>query len=208
MKINDNIEITNENNLDLMKRYSDKYFDLAIVDPPYGIGISKNPVRQMHKKKDWDNEIPSKQYFDELFRVSKNQIIWGGNYFDLPPSQGFYIWDKKQPENFSLAMCEYAWSSIQKPAKIWSLSVMKEQNKINPTQKPIELYEWLIMRNAEKGYKILDTHLGSGSIAIAIDIINKREKLNLQFIGCELDTDYYNKAIERIKSKTITQYLF
>lgn len=208
MKINDNIEITNENNLDLMKRYSDKYFDLAIVDPPYGIGISKNPVRQMHKKKDWDNEIPSKQYFDELFRVSKNQIIWGGNYFDLPPLQGFYIWDKKQPENFSLAMCEYAWSSIQKPAKIWSLSVMKEQNKIHPTQKPIELYEWLIMRNAEKGYKILDTHLGSGSIAIAIDIINKREKLNLQFIGCELDTDYYNKAIERIKSKTITQYLF
>ena len=208
MKINDNIEITNVNNLDLMKRYSDKYFDLAIVDPPYGIGISKNPVRQMHKKKDWDNEIPSKQYFDELFRVSKNQIIWGGNYFDLPPSQGFYIWDKKQPENFSLAMCEYAWSSIQKPAKIWSLSVMKEQNKIHPTQKPIELYEWLIMRNAEKGYKILDTHLGSGSIAIAIDIINKREKLNLQFIGCELDTDYYNKAIERIKSKTITQYLF
>lgn len=208
MKINDYIEITNENNLDLMKRYSDKYFDLAIVDPPYGIGISENPVRQMHKKKDWDNEIPSKQYFDELFRVSKNQIIWGGNYFDLPPSQGFYIWDKKQPENFSLAMCEYAWSSIQKPAKIWSLSVMKEQNKIHPTQKPIELYEWLIMRNAEKGYKILDTHLGSGSIAIAIDIINKREKLNLQFIGCELDTDYYNKAIERIKSKTITQYLF
>lgn len=208
MKINDYIEITNENNLDLMKRYSDKYFDLAIVAPPYGIGISKNPIRQMHKKKNWDNEIPSKQYFDELFRVSKNQIIWGGNYFDLPPSQGFYIWDKKQPENFSLAMCEYAWSSIQKPAKIWSLSVMKEQNKIHPTQKPIELYEWLIMRNCEKGYKILDTHLGSGSIAIAIDIINKREQLNLQFVGCELDADYYNKAIERIKNKTITQYLF
>lgn len=208
MKINDYIEITNENNLDLMKRYSDKYFDLAIVDPPYGIGISKDTVRHVHKKKDWDNEIPSKQYFDELFRVSKNQIIWGGNYFDLPPSQGFYIWDKKQPENFSLAMCEYAWSSIQKPAKIWSLSVMKEQNKIHPTQKPIELYEWIIMRNAEKDYKILDTHLGSGSIAIAIDIINKREQLNLQFVGCELDIDYYNKAIERIKSQTITQYLF
>lgn len=208
MKINDYIEITNENNLDLMKRYSDKYFDLAIVDPPYGIGISKDHVRHTHKKKDWDNEIPSKQYFDELFRVSKNQIIWGGNYFDLPPSQGFYIWDKKQPENFSLAMCEYAWSSIQKPAKIWSLSVMKEQNKIHPTQKTIELYEWIIMRNAEKDYKILDTHLGSGSIAIAIDIINKREQLNLQFVGCELDIDYYNKAIERIKSQTITQYLF
>lgn len=183
MKINDYIEITNENNLDLMKRYSDKYFDLAIVDPPYGIGISKNPIRQMHKKKDWDNEIPSKQYFDELFRVSKNQIIWGGNYFDLPPSQGFYIWDKKQPENFSLAMCEYAWSSIQKPAKIWSLSVMKEQNKIHPTQKPIELYEWIIMRNAEKDYKILDTHLGSGSIAIAIDIIKER---TIKFAICGL----------------------
>lgn len=208
MKINDYIEITNENNLDLMKRYSDKYFDLAIVDPPYGIGISKDSIRHMHKKKNWDNEIPSKQYFDELFRVSKNQIIWGAIILICPPSQGFYIWDKKQPENFSLAMCEYAWSSIQKPAKIWSLSVMKEQNKIHPTQKPIELYEWLIMRNCEKGYKILDTHLGSGSIAIAIDIINKREQLNLQFVGCELDADYYNKAIERIKNKTITQYLF
>lgn len=170
--------------------------------------LVKTPLGKCTRKKDWDNEIPSKQYFDELFRVSKNQIIWGGNYFDLPPSQGFYIWDKKQPENFSLAMCEYAWSSIQKPAKIWSLSVMKEQNKIHPTQKPIELYEWIIMRNAEKDYKILDTHLGSGSIAIAIDIINKREQLNLQFVGCELDIDYYNKAIERIKSYTITQYLF
>ena len=194
--------------MEFMQSQSDKSFDLAIVDPPYGIGISKDTVRHMHKKKDWDNETPSKQYFDELFRVSKNQIIWGGNYFDLPPSQGFYIWDKKQPENFSLAMCEYAWSSIQKPAKIWSLSVMKEQNKIHPTQKPIELYEWIILRNAEKDYKILDTHLGSGSIAIAIDIINKREQLNLQFVGCELDIDYYNKAIERIKSQTITQYLF
>lgn len=203
--------------MEFMQSQSDKSFDLAIVDPPYGLGKRTVEGRGKNtqirfisdlKRTNWDDEVPSKEYFEELKRVSKNEIIFGGNYFDLPPSQGFYIWDKKQPENFSLAMCEYAWSSIQKPAKIWSLSVMKEQNKIHTTQKPIELYEWIIMRNAEKDYKILDTHLGSGSIAIAIDIINKREQLNLQFVGCELDIDYYNKAIERIKSQTITQYLF
>lgn len=94
------ITITNECNMELMKRYPDKYFDLAIVDPPYGIGISGNPVRQKHKKKNWDNETPTAEYFDELFRVSKNQIIWGGNYFDLPATQGFFIWDKKQTTRF------------------------------------------------------------------------------------------------------------
>jgi DNA modification methylase len=137
------LNITNECNLELMKRYEDKHFDLAVVDPPYGIGISSNPVRQQHEKKEWDNNIPTKEYFDELFRVSKNQIIWGGNYFDLPPTQGFYIWDKKQPHDFSLAMVEMAWSSIQKPAKMWSLSVLKERGKIHPTQKPVELYQWI-----------------------------------------------------------------
>ena len=124
------LTITCEDNMELMSRYPDNYFDLAIVDPPYGIGISSNPVRQQHQKKDWDSAIPTKEYFNELFRVSKNQIIWGGNYFDLPPSRGFFIWDKKQPHDFSLAMCEMAWSSIQKPAKMWSLSVLKEQNKL------------------------------------------------------------------------------
>ena len=91
MKWTNNIQITNEDNMALMSRYPDNYFDLAIVDPPYGIGISKNPIRQQHRKKQWDNNIPNKKYFNELFRVSKNQIIWGGNYFDLPPTQGFFI---------------------------------------------------------------------------------------------------------------------
>ena len=179
--------------MELMARYEDNYFDLAIVDPPYGIGISKNPVRQQHKKKQWDNVIPNKDYFRELFRVSKNQIIWGGNYFDLPETQGFFIWDKKQPHDFSLAMCEYAWSSLQKPAKMWSLSVLKERGKIHPTQKPVELYEWLLMNNAKEGDKILDTHLGSGSIALAC------HNLNFDLTACELDTEYYNAAMKRLK---------
>ena len=196
------IQITNEDNMELMKRYPDNYFDLAIVDPPYGIGISGNPVRQKHTKKNWDNEVPSKEYFKELFRVSKNQIIWGGNYFDLPPTQGFFIWDKKQPHDFSLAMIEYAWSSIQKPAKMWSLSVQKEQNKIHPTQKPIQLYEWLVLNNAKQGDKILDTHLGSGSIAIAC------HNLGFDLTACELDTEYYNNALKRLQQHQAQLQMF
>lgn len=187
------INITNEDNMKLMSRYEDNHFDLAIVDPPYGIGISSNPVRQKHNKKKWDNNIPQKEYFNELFRVSKNQIIWGGNYFDLPPTQGFFIWDKKQPHDFSLAMCEYAWSSLQKPAKIWSLSVLKEKGKIHPTQKPVELYEWLLLNNAQEGNKILDTHLGSGSIAIAC------HNLGFDLTACELDKEYFKAAMKRLK---------
>tara|TARA_R110000772_G_scaffold33245_6_gene81039 strand:+ start:5097 stop:5759 length:663 start_codon:yes stop_codon:yes gene_type:complete len=187
------ITITNEDNMLMMKRYEDNHFDLAIVDPPYGIGISSNPVRQQHTKKDWDNAIPTKEYFDELFRVSKNQIIWGGNYFDLPPTQGFFIWDKKQPHDFSLAMCEMAWSSLQKPAKMWTLSVLKERNKIHPTQKPVQLYEWLLMNNAEQGFKILDTHLGGGSIAIAC------HNLGYNLTACEIDEQYFTDAKERLR---------
>ncbi len=202
MNITDKIRITNEDNMELMARYPDNYFDLAIVDPPYGIGISSNPVRQQHNKKEWDNAIPNKEYFKELFRVSKKQIIWGGNYFDLPPSQGFYIWDKKQPEGFSLAMCEMAWTSIQQPAKMWSLSVLKERGKIHPTQKPVELYEWLLMRDAKEGDKILDTHLGSGSIAIAC------HNLGFDLTACELDKDYYEAAIKRINNRVDSKDLF
>ena len=187
------INIYNKDCLEAMKEMSDNQFDLAIVDPPYGIGISKNPVRQKHNKKEWDNSIPTKEYFKELFRVSKEQIIWGGNYFDLPPTQGFFIWDKKQPHDFSLAMCEYAWSSLQKPAKMWSLSVLKDKGKIHPTQKPTELYEWLLMNNANEGDKILDTHLGSGSIAIAC------HNLGYDLEGYELDKEYYDNALKRIK---------
>ena len=187
------ISITNEDNMQLMARYEDNYFDLAIVDPPYGIGISSNPIRQKHSKKEWDNNIPTQSYFKELFRVSKNQIIWGGNYFDLPTTQGYFVWDKKQPHDFSLAMCEYAWSSIQKPAKMWSLSVLKERGKIHPTQKPVELYEWILINNAKEGDKILDTHLGSGSIALAC------HNLGYELTACELDKDYYDAAMKRIE---------
>jgi len=202
MNLTDKITVTNEDNMELMSRYPDNYFDLAIVDPPYGIGISSNPVRQKHNKKEWDNNIPSKEYFNELFRVSKDQIIWGGNYFDLPASQGFFIWDKKQPHNFSLAMCEYAWSSIQKPAKMWSLSVLKERGKIHPTQKPVELYEWQLDNNAKEGNKILDTHLGSGSIAIAC------HNRGFELTACELDKEYFDNFVKRFKSVTAQQTLF
>ena len=185
------ITLTNEDNMQMMARYPDKHFDLAIVDPPYGIGISSNPIRQKHTKKLWDNSIPNDRYFKELFRISNNQIIWGGNYFNLPPSQGFLIWDKKQPFDFSLAMCEYAWMSFQKPAKIFTFSIQTKQNKIHPTQKPVALYKWILDKYANQGDKILDTHLGSGSIAIAC------HDYGFDLTACELDTEYYNAALKR-----------
>lgn len=204
MKITDKIEITNEDNMALMARYPDNYFNLAIVDPEYGIGISNNPIRQKHKKKSWDNTIPKEEYFKELFRVSKNQIIWGGNYFIdyLNNTQCFIIWDKKQPENFSLAMCEFAWCSIQSPAKIFRYSVLNEKNKIHPTQKPVALYKWLLDKYAKEGDKILDTHGGSCSLAIAC------HDYGYELTCCELDVDYYNKAVERIKNHVSQLKLF
>lgn len=192
------IELLNIDCMEYMKTLPDKAFDLAIVDPPYGIGISSNPVRQQHSKKNWDKEIPKKEYFSELFRVSGEQIIWGGNYFldFLRNTQGFLIWDKQQPHEFSLAMCELAWSSIQKPAKIFRYSVLSERNKQHPTQKPIKLYEWLLANYAKPGDRILDTHLGSGSSAIAAHYGG------FDFVGCELDKDYYEAAKKRFEEQT------
>ena len=193
------INIYNKDCLKAMKEMSDNEFDLAIVDPPYGIGDKfkggKSAKMNFNEvvNKGWDIKPPSRDYFIELKRISKNQIIWGSNYFDLPPTQGFLIWNKKQPHDFSLAMCEYAWSSIQKPAKMWSLSVLKERGKIHPTQKPVELYEWMLINNAKEGNKILDTHLGSGSIAIAC------HNLGYDLEGYELDKDYYEAASKRLK---------
>ena len=145
------ITLYNDDCMDILKQTPDKYYDLCIVDPPYGIGISSNPVRQLHSKKNWDNSIPKKEYFDELFRVSKNQIIWGGNYFIdyLYNTQCFIIWDKKQPMDFSLSMCEMAWTSFLSPAKIFTQSVLKEQMKIHPTQKPVQLYKWILNKYAK-----------------------------------------------------------
>jgi site-specific DNA-methyltransferase (adenine-specific) len=187
-------QVFNEDCMEVMARYPDKYFDLAVVDPPYGIGISSNSFRQKHKKQDWDNVIPSEEYFNELKRVSKNQIIWGGNYFDLPPSQGFIIWDKKQPEDFSSSMCEMAWISFKKPAKIFRKHVVTaEPNKIHPTQKPVALYDWIFKNYASPNDKILDTHLGSGSSRIAA------HKAKLDFVGCELDKEYFDAQEKRFK---------
>ena len=186
------IEYYNEDCMEGMKRYKDKHFDLAIVDPPYGIGISSNPVRQAHTKKDWDDSMPKQTYFSELMRVSKDQIIWGGNYFNLPATQNYIVWDKVQPEDFSLAMCEFAWCSIQRPAKIFKRSVLAERNKIHPTQKPVKLYKWLLHNYAKKGDLILDTHVGSASSLIAC------YDMKFDAVGFELDKDYYEASKKRL----------
>jgi site-specific DNA-methyltransferase (adenine-specific) len=190
--------------MEYMAGLPDKAFDLAIVDPPYGIGISSNPLRQQHAKKEWDAAIPKSDYFAELRRVSFNQIIWGGNYFldFLGATQGFLIWDKVQPHDFSLAMCEMAWSSIQSPAKLWRRSVLAEQSKIHPTQKPVKLYEWILTNYAKQGQRILDTHLGSGSSAIAAN------NLGFDFVGMELDADYFAAACKRVEQASKQERLF
>ena len=207
MKVTDKIEITNEDNMELMKRYPDNYFDLAIVDPPYGLGDSVvNSVgrfkRYHNKNGNRDNEIPTKEYFEELFRVSKNQIIWGGNYFPLPNNKCFIIWDKQQPEGVSFAMCEYAWASFDSVAKIFKKRTQGQTDRFHPTQKPIYLYNFLLKHFAKEGDKILDTHLGSGSIAISC------HDYGFELTACELDKEYYDKAIERIKNHTNQQKLF
>ena len=186
--------------VEAMRKMPDKAFDLAIVDPPYGINASKGTWGSSNKgkvtnygKKDWDKQPPTDEYFVELRRVSKNQIIWGGNYFDLPPSQGFIIWDKKQPQDFSSAMCEMAWMSFQKPAKIFRKHVVTaEPNKIHPTQKPVTLYRWILQRYAKPGQLILDTHSGSGSLACACHI----EKFD--FIAIEKDPHYHALSVKRL----------
>lgn len=195
-------EVFNIDCMEGMAKYPDKYFELAIVDPPYGIGISSNPVRQQYKKKYWDDETPTKIYFTELKRISANQIIWGGNYFPLEPSQGFLIWDKKQPHDFSLAMCEFAWMSFQKPAKIFQYSVLTERDKVHPTQKPVALYKWLLKNYAKEGDKILDTHLGSGSSRIAA------YEMGFDFTGFELDKDYFDASVKRYENHIAQMKLF
>ena len=199
--------ITNEDNMELMKRFEDNHFDLAIVDPPYGIGdyffkqmpIPKNQKKGLeskYKEKKW-NIAPSKEYFNELIRVSKNQIIWGGNYFLLPISRGWVYWDKKMGSGGLFSSGELAWTSFDKVLKSYSLCSRDGSNngktKIHPTQKPTKLYEWILDNYAKEGDKILDTHLGSGSIAIACH--NRKFDLT----ACELDKEYYTKAMERIE---------
>src|SRR3990167_9158813 len=157
--------IYNADCLEIMRLMKDKCVDLVVTDPPYGIGIANNPFRQKFEKSDWDNSTPSKEYFDEIFRISKNQIIWGGNYFDLPPSQCFYVWDKVQPQNFSSSMCEMAWVSKQSPAKLWRQRVVSVV-KFHPTTKPVELMIWCLQFFPEAQI-ILDPFFGSGTTGVA-----------------------------------------
>jgi site-specific DNA-methyltransferase (adenine-specific) len=188
------INFFNCDNIEFMKTKPDNYYDLAIVDPPYGIGdkFKGGKTGKMNfnevVEKDWD-KVPSKEYWNELFRVSKNQIVWGGNYFDLPPTRCFIVWDKKISEDFTLAMAELAWTSFDKLAKIIRLPTPKTGGKRHPTQKPIKLYRKVLSMYAEKGYKILDTHGGSFTNAIACD----EEGYDLDI--CEIDSKYFKDGL-------------
>ena len=186
--------------LEAMKEMPDNTYDLAIVDPPYGIGAENHAGKKENGwtqwvKKDWDKAIPTAEYWQELFRVSKNQIVWGGNYMTeyLPPKMGWIVWDKGQ-RDFSLADGELAWTSFDKAMRIFTYARAKalQEGKIHPTQKPVKLYEWILDKYAKEGDKILDTHLGSGSIAIACH--NRKFDLD----AWEIDEEYYNNAVERL----------
>ena len=182
-----------------MKQFPDKFFDLAIVDPPYGISINHNMGRRKgdkhseYKKVLWDNQPPDESYFNELFRVSKNQIIWGANYYTMPPTKCFIVWRKPHiTENVSFSMLEYAWTSFDGTSKEW-IGMSNEPDRIHPTQKPVALYEWLLNKYAKQGDKILDTHVGSASSLIAC------HNLGFKYVGFELDSDYYKAAFDRLE---------
>ena len=207
-----NITLYNADCMEIMKGFSDNQFSLAIIDPPYGIGAPKMSATPCQRERgmnrlnqgggklknrklntsncNWDNAIPTEDYFNELFRVSKNQIIWGGNYFPLKPSRCILCWDKVQPwENFS--QIELAWTSFDSPAQIFKFD-NRTGDKIHPTQKPVALYKWILSKYAKQGQTILDTHLGSGSSAIAA------HDYGYEFTGIELDSEYYEAAKKRI----------
>jgi len=200
----------------LMSRYEDNHFDLAIVDPPYGLGDrlvkgGKNSglgtLRNLadNKVTTWDDEIPNPEYFKELKRVSKNQIIWGGNYYldYLSKTDGFIVWDKMNGTN-PMADAELAWQNVKVTTRMfrWHHFSGERTTKIHPTQKPVKLYEWLLMNYAKEGDKILDTHLGSGSIAIAC------HNLGYDLTACELDKEYFEAAMKRIEQHQNQQRLF
>lgn len=199
--------------MDVMATFADGHFDLAIVDPPYGIGAGKyqywdstqkKPAASNTAPKQWDSAVPGPEYFDELRRVSCKQIIWGGNYFQLPTSRNWIAWDKKQPEDASFGMFELAWASWDASPKMFRLypSHVTQGKRIHPTQKPVALYEWLLRRCAIPGQQILDTHLGSGSHAIAA------YKTGVHLTGCEIDPDYFAAASARIERETRQAELF
>ena len=199
------IELLNMNCLDYMATLPDKAFDLAIVDPEFGIGIGNSPrlvTDKGLKAKAWDDKPIDPRYFVELFRVAKDAIIWGGNYYALPANKHCVIWDKMQPEALSFGMFDYAWTSFDGANKIFRRSVQDEKGKIHPTQKPVSLYSWLLTNYAKPGQRILDTHLGSGSSAIAA------HNLGFDFVGMELDADYYAAACKRFDQHKAQGSLF
>jgi len=207
------IELLHADCMDFMKTCKDNEFDLAIVDPPYGINAAKMTMGKgsgndtgKHEKKSWDSKIPPKEYFLELRRISENQIIWGGNYFldFLQNTRCMIMWDKKD-YNSDFADGELAWTSFDKNTKIFQRARSAQgdsSGKIHPTQKPRKLYDWLLTNYAEKGQKVLDTHLGSGSSAIAAHYFG------CDFVGMEIDKDYYDAACKRFKDETAQEALF
>lgn len=203
--------------MDGMKQFPDKYFELAIVDPVYGDvslggymfgkGGENKAKRINYNLSLWEQPKTDKTYFEQLFRVSKNQVIWGGNYFITSickDSQCWIVWDKKHPDGVHFADCELAWTSFNKATRIfrymWNGMLQEKMGdskelKIHPTQKPIDLYKWILQNYANEGDKILDTHVGSASSLIAC------KEMGFDYIGFELDEDYYNKANERMDKR-------
>ena len=207
----DNLKLYRADCMEVMSQYEDNYFDLAVVDPPYGININISIGRRKgDKKSDYhkfagnDSAIPTADYFQELFRVSRAQIIWGGNYMTeyLKPSPCWLLWDKGFSEDVTFAQFEMAWTSFKSSAKKFDRHPNQLQ-RIHPTQKPTRLYDWIYSRYAEEGQKILDTHLGSGSNAISAHYAKMGE-----FVGCELDEDYFKASVERIRKETRQLELF
>ena len=217
------IELLHGDCMDYMRTLDDNAFDLAIVDPPYGIdaaNIFGGELRKSGKgaamksafdKKDWDKNTPNADYFEQLFRVSKNQIIWGANYYPqfLPPSMGWIVWDKDNGTT-KFSDCELAFSSFDTALRKWTYTwngmiqgdMKNKERRIHPTQKPVKLYQWLLSKYAKQGDRILDTHLGSGSSAIAAHYGG------FDFVGIELDEDYYQAAKRRFHAETAQQGLF
>lgn len=201
-------KIFNEDCLETMKRMPDKSVDLVLTDPPYGINLAKmnmgigNSPKASKKEnrkwesKDWDNQTPSQEIFDEIFRISKNQIIWGGNYFNLPPFKYYILWDKEIPKGLSFADCELAWTSYDKAPKMFRYSAYRNKSeKVHPTQKPPELFRYCLeISKVEKGAIIYDPFMGSGTTAIAC------KSLGLDYIGSELDKDYYKIIQKRLQT--------
>ena len=196
-RITDKITLFNRDCMEYMVTLPDNAYDLAIVDPPYGINITKDCMGGRKtvtpsKDKNWDAAVPKKEYFEELFRISKNQIIWGGNYFDLPTSRYFAIWDKGETMyERDFAECEYAWVRSG-GTRIFKMSPV-QLHRFHPTQKPVKLYKWLLKTYAIPTDKVLDTHFGSCSIGIAC------KNFGCTLDACEIDKEYYDKAVKRLK---------